>query len=248
MSYLTDAILLLAAFAAGALNSIAGGGILITFPTLVFLGIQPVAANITCTVGLFFGYFSSAWAYRKDFSEFRGSQIIGWLSASLIGAVIGAEFLLKTSESKFVFVLPYLLLFATLLFTFGPSFAEKFQNRKSAPLLLTAALLLSAVYGGYFGGGNGILILALFSMAGMKNLNSMNAVKTLLAGFMNGVAVVVFVLNYPINWPMTFLVIAGAVSGGFLGAAFSKKVDPTVLRRYISVVGFALTIYFFIRR
>jgi uncharacterized protein len=248
MSPLTDAILLLAAFTAGALNSIAGGGILITFPTMVFLGVAPVEANITCTVGLFFGYFSSAWAYRKDFSEFRGSQIIHWLLASLVGAVIGAEFLLKTPQSNFVFLLPYLLLFATLLFTFGPSLTEKIQNKKSAPFLLTAALLLSAVYGGYFGGGNGILILALFSMAGMKNLNSMNAVKTLLAGFMNGVAVVVFVLNYSLNWPMTFIVIAGAVSGGFLGAAFSKKVDPPTLRKYISAVGFALTIYFFIRR
>jgi uncharacterized protein len=248
MSYLTDVILLLAAFSAGVLNSIAGGGILITFPTLVFLGVEPVAANITCTVGLFFGYFSSAWAYRKDFSEFRGSQIIGWLSASLIGAVIGAEFLLKTPASNFVFILPYLLLFATLLFTFGPSLTEKVQNGKSAPLLLTGALLLSAVYGGYFGGGNGILILAFFSMVGMKNLNSMNAVKTLLAGFMNGVAVVVFVLNYSLNWHLTFIVIAGAVSGGFLGAAFSKKVDPLVLRKYISAVGFALTVYFFIRR
>lgn len=252
-----DAALLVSAGAvAGALNSVAGGGSFVSFPTLLFTGVPAIPANATNTIALQPGAMASAWAYRRQFSAHRAA--VGALGAvSLAGGLAGALLLLKTPERTFLWILPWLLLFATLLFSFGPALTARLRRRGGAPagragsrtgwLAVAAIQFAIAVYGGYFGGGIGIMMLAALSLSGMTNIHEMNAFKTLLGSIINGVAVVAFIVAGVVHWPQGLTMMAGAVLGGYFGAHWAQRVEPRIVRALVIATGAAMTVYFFLR-
>lgn len=252
-----------ATLAAGALNSVAGGGSFISFPTLMAVGVPPIEANATNTISLWPGSVASVGAYRKELGKQQLGQVIVLVAISMLGGFAGARLLLNTDEQTFVKILPFLLLAATLLFTYGGSFtrwlrgrlnnqtaaaAESLFERPTWGAVLTVALVqfAIAIYGGYFGGGIGILMLASLSILGMTNIHTMNGLKTLLGTAINGVAVVEFVLAGAISWPHAVVGILGAVIGGYGGAAFAQRLNPKHVRRFVILVGFSMTLYFFV--
>lgn len=248
--------LFIAAVLGGALNSVAGGGTFITLPTLIFTGVPPVSANTTSTVALWPGAVASVGAYRKELAkQMRSLLFLG--STSLVGGILGAILLLNTSEELFVLLLPYLLLIATLLFTFGGTISRflraRFSGSSTSSSSWTSLIgvsllqLVISIYGGYFGGGIGFLMLAMLTLLGMENIHSMNALKTVLASCINGVAVLTFIVTGAVLWPQAIVMIGGAIVGGYGGAAFAQRLDPTLVRRFVIAVGFAMTIYFFVR-
>jgi len=234
------------------LNSVAGGGSFITFPALVFTGVPPVTANATSTVALWPGSLASVLAYRHDFPAERVLLRL-MVGVSVVGGVAGAWLLLITPQSTFELLIPYLLLSATLLFALGGRLTSRASSNfgeegaPSRPGLAGLGLLqlVVAVYGGYFGGGIGIIMLALLAMLGLKNLHTMNAMKTLLAGSINGVAVATFALANAVRWPEAGLMAVGTILGGYGGAYFAKRLNPKVVRWFVILVGLAMTAYFF---
>jgi uncharacterized membrane protein YfcA len=274
MTLVQAVTLFLAALMAGALNSVAGGGSFISFPAiyLSFPNIPniPIRANATNTVALWPGTLASVSAYRRELSAQR-RVLVPMVGVSLLGGLTGALLLLRTPANIFAQMVPFLMLFATLLFTFskrittwlrsvrnhdvdGPtttthSISLPLHPEASTLTLLVVMLLQlgTAIYGGFFGGGIGIIMLAILSLLGMENIHEMNALKTLLATFINGVAVVTFVIAGTVLWPQAVLMIVGAVLGGYGGAFFARQIDPQLVRRFVIVVGFVLTVYFFYR-
>jgi hypothetical protein len=260
-----DAALLFSAGAvAGALNSVAGGGSFVSFPTLLFTGVPAIPANATNTIALQPGAMASAWAYRRQFSAHRAA-VVALGAVSLAGGLAGALLLLKTPERTFLWILPWLLLFATLLFSFGPALTMRLRERagggagtatagatggersRAAWLAVAAIQFAIAVYGGYFGGGIGIMMLAALSLSGMTNIHEMNAFKTLLGSVINGVAVVAFIVAGVVHWPQGLTMMAGAVLGGYFGAHWAQRVDPKLVRALVIVTGAAMTGDFFLR-
>ena len=258
MTVLEAALLFGAALAGGALNSVAGGGSFLTFPSLLFAGVPPVQANATSTVALWPGSLTSVAAYRR---ELRGRTGLGFLAGvSVAGGLLGALLLLRTPQGVFVRLIPFLLLLATLLFTFGSRLTRFVHGHLNAHLAGTAAppwltllgvaalQLTIATYGGYFGGGIGILMLASLALLGLDDIHVMNAIKTLLAACINGVAVATFVVAGAVAWPQALVMVAGAVIGGYGGAHFARRLHPASVRRFVIAVGFILSLYFFLRR
>jgi uncharacterized membrane protein YfcA len=257
MTFLVGLTLFIAAILGGALNSVAGGGSFFTFPSLIFTGVLPIQANATSTVALWPGSLASISAYRKELAAQNRRLVLLLGGISLIGGVLGAILLLHTPQATFVRLIPYLLLLATLLFAFSPSItallrkrADKTQKTGSTwPALLGISLiqLVIATYGGYFGGGIGIMILASLGLLGMENIHEMNALKTLLQASINGVAVITFIIAGAVVWLQAIVMIAGAVVGGFAGAYYARKLDPRLVRGFVILVGCGLTIYFFLK-
>jgi uncharacterized membrane protein YfcA len=237
------------AFIAGGLNAVAGGGSFLTFPTLIFTGMPPIAANATNNPALWLGAIASAGAYRKDLNiQKRNLWILGL--TSLIGGALGALLLLYTSPDVFQRLIPYLLLFATLVFTFGDVIKARFQlqSETTTPPLLNLALaqFAIAVYGGFFGAGLGILMLATLSFLGIKNMHSMNAFKVFLGSCINGIAIIPFILAGIIVWYQAILMAVEACLGGYLTAHYARQLKPQFIRKFVILVAFTMTAYFFI--
>ncbi len=254
MTSLYGALLFLAAALAGVMNSVAGGGSFISFPALVFTGVLPIPANATSTVALWPGSVASLGAYRKRLP--KGGHLLAPLAgASVIGGVLGAVLLLHTPQATFMHLVSYLFAAATLLFAFGKRLFDrvgrflKGTGPISWPAVVGATLvqLIISVYGGYFGGGIGILMLALLSTVQMEDIHSMNGVKSLLAATINGAAVVTFIVARAVIWPQALLMVAGAVLGGYGGAHLAQKLSPGLVRGFIISVGASMTLYFFRR-
>ncbi len=245
-----------AAILAGALNSVAGGGSFITFPSLMQVGNVPsVQANATNTLALWPGSLASVGAYRKELvTQRRTLLILG--AVSLIGGYLGSVLLLRTSKETFDKIFPFLLLFAAVLFTFGSSLTKGLRARikeSSAPFWLIGGVvlilqLLVAIYGGYFGGGIGIMMLALLALMGMENIHQMNALKTVLAVCINGVAMLNFISSGAIYWSQGLLMVVGAVIGGYGGAYYAQKIDPKQVRKFVIVLAFGMTAYYFAKQ
>jgi uncharacterized membrane protein YfcA len=258
MTFLQICILFVAAILGGTLNSVAGGGSFITFPTLLFTGVLPINANATSTVALWPGSVASTGAYREELAKQERIRLIVLSGTSLIGGVLGAILLLRTSQTTFVRLVPYLLLMATLLFAFSGPITNRLRRRnietkkaRSSWLGLTGIAFLQlviAVYGGYFGGGIGILMLATLGLMGMENIHEMNALKTLLTSFINGVAVIIFIIAGAVVWLQGILMVVGAIIGGYGGAYFARQLDPRLVRGFVILVGITMTAYFFLRR
>jgi uncharacterized membrane protein YfcA len=243
----TLALLLLAALAAGALGAVAGGGSFFTFPALVLAGVPPVAANATSTVSLWPASLASAAAFREDLQhERRALLVLG--AVSLAGGLLGALLLLRTPDRAFEAVVPWLLLVATLVFAFGPRLTAGLRARDlRLPLAGMAGVqLVVATYGGYFGGGMGIMMLAAFAAMGMEDLNAMNGLKAILGVLINGVAVAAFVLAGVVQWPYAVPMLAAGVVGGYAGARLSRRVPKNMVRAFVVAVGALLTAYFFL--
>lgn len=249
MSLATELLLMLAAAIGGALNSVAGGGSFVAFPALLFAGVPPVPANATNTIALWPGALASVVAYRRELGEREvRSRLLPLGIASVAGGLCGSVLLLRTSNHTFVLLIPWLLLFATLLFSFGGSLSRRLAGGARTSLgAAVAAQLAIGVYGGYFGGGIGIMMLAVLSMLGMADIHRMNALKTMLAALVNGVAVVAFVLAGAVAWGPGIGMIVGGIAGGYAGAAGARRVGQRRVRLWVLAVAWAMTAYFFLR-
>ena len=240
-------LLACAAFASGVMNAIAGGGAFITFPALLFAGVAPVAANASSTVALFPGQATSAWAYRRDITGVAEVSPKVLMALSLAGGLLGALLLLWTPNEVFARLVPWLMLFATAVFAlgnFGPSARGRMRLGPRAILVVQAAI---AVYGGYFGGGIGFLMLAALTLFGLRDIHAMNGLKVLLASLMNGAAVVAFAAAGAVRWPETLVMMVGAIAGGYVGVIGAKRVPQRVIKLFVVVLGVVLTVYFFVR-
>jgi uncharacterized membrane protein YfcA len=237
-----------AALIAGIMNAVAGGGTFITFPMLVFLGVPPINANASNAVGLFPGTCASAWAYRHDYKNFDGVPFWALATMGVGGGLTGAVLLLLTPGPTFDAMVPWLILVATLIFIFGPRIAPRLHAFFSiGPKTLLAVQFTLSIYGGYFGGAMGIIMLAVYSLFGQTNLNTMNATKTLMAGFINGIAVIIFVTAGIVWWSQTFALLIGSSIGGYVGARVARRMNQKYVRIAIIVISIGVTIAFFVR-
>jgi uncharacterized protein len=244
--------LFVAAAVGGALNAVVGGGSFMTFPMLIYVGVSPIIANATSTVALFPGTIASSVAYRRNMSEPEPRRLLWWFVAvSCVGGVLGAVLLLSTPASIFAGLVPWLLLFSTLVFTFGRALAARLGTRTEAGMGLAVAVaiqFLIGIYGGYFGGGLGIMMLALLSVIGMTNVHTMNGLRTLLGAIINGVAVIWFIFAEAVAWQPAVVMSVAAVTAGYVAAAVMKKRDPQKSRKYIIALAWATTAYFFVKQ
>jgi uncharacterized membrane protein YfcA len=244
--------LFLAGALGGALNSVAGGGSFIAFPALLFTGVPPIPANATNTIALWTAAAASGGAYRKRLDVPR-RVMIPLLAASLVGGLLGALLLLETPAQTFMRVLPWLTLGATLLFAFGKKLAGsresviKGDHEASTPALTVTTLFQFgvAIYGGYFGGGMGIVMLAMLAVLGMTDIHAMNALKSVLGFVINGVAVVTFVVAGAVDWKHGIAMTAGGIVGGYVGAHYALKMPQSWIRVFVVLVGAGMTVYFF---
>jgi uncharacterized membrane protein YfcA len=251
-----DLILFVCSFFAGGMNALAGGGSFLAFPALLFLGVPAINANATTTLAMLPGQMTSAFAFRADLDA-PPKVLWTMVATSLIGGLIGAFVMLRTPPGVFVKVIPYLLLAATLIFSFGQKLTARLMATrldKSEPgggprMSLQSILfqLLIATYGGYFGAGIGIVILAELSMMGMTKINTMNSLKTILSSSVNLLAAIIFVFSGVIYWREVLVMILGSVAGGFVLAKWGRLLPPQVLRGFIVSIGSVLTIYFFFK-
>jgi uncharacterized membrane protein YfcA len=242
-------ILLGAAVLGGASNALAGGGTFLTFPALLLAGILPVQANATASLVLMPGGFASAWVYRETLRNTTLKFLLIMSSASLVGSVIGSVLLLRTSNATFSNLVPWLLLIATVVFTLAPSIrkiAMKNRGHASMPALVIGQTIIAA-YGGYFGAGMGVLMIALYLAATSLDVHAASGIRMICASAINLLAVLIFAwrgaLVYRVGVPMLF---AGIV-GGYLGALLVKRLDPKHARIAILVYAWALTGWFFAR-
>jgi uncharacterized membrane protein YfcA len=237
-----------AALLAGALNAVAGGGSFITLPTLLYAGIAPVSANATSTFGVWPASIASAVAYRREIKPAgRRGVLLG--AASLLGGGLGGLLLVRTSDTSFMRLLPWLMLLAAGTFTFGNQLSARIRRepiggRSRWALLLQLAI---ATYGGYFGGGMGIMMLATFTAAGMTDIHEMNGLKSVLGVAINGVALVEFVAHGAIAWAPGLVMVAGGIIGGYAGAALARRLDRRHVRTFVIAIGWIMTTYFFVR-
>lgn len=249
--HLHDAVLLFFAGAAGgAINAVAGGGSFVSFPTLLFTGVPAVPANATNTFALWVGTAASSSAYRNT-TRLSLRVMVPLAIASILGGLAGALLLIHTPGETFLRVLPWLLLGGTLLFAFGRHITRYMRtgtsHEPSAGALALAALfeLFVAVYGGYFGGGIGIMNLAMLAALGMTNMHAMNYLKVVLGTIINGVATVTFIASRVIFWPQALVMTAGALIGGYACAHYAQKLPQTYIRVFVILTGITMTIYFF---
>jgi uncharacterized protein len=255
--YLFAIVLFVTGVAGGALNSVAGGGSFIVFPTMIFGGISPIAANATTAVALWPAGLSSLGAYRKHIPRDRRMLVVLAVMSAL-GGGLGAKLLLFTSDATFARILPFLMLAAASIFTFGPRLTTKkkeggfdaadVERRGVGALIFGAALqLIISTYGGYFGGGMGIMMLATFTLMGMHHMHQMNAIKVIFGLLINGVALVTFIVAGKCVWTAAIPVAIGALVGGWTGASLARSVDPKHIRKLVLVVAWLLTAWFFYR-
>jgi uncharacterized membrane protein YfcA len=237
--------LLLASFGAGAINSVAGGGTLLSFPTLVALGLPPVVANATNTVAMVPGSLAAAWAYRSELRK-NHRVFFRFLLPSALGGLLGAAFVLGAKPRVFELVVPWLVLGATLLILFKKRISQKLTGggKRAEPhrYVASIAILLMAVYGGYFGAGIGIITLAVLSMVTPMHIHEMNGVKTLIASTVNGTAAVLFLAKREANVTIALIMMAGMILGGYFGAKVARKTQPKYVERLVVCVGFAMTL------
>lgn len=237
-----------AAFLAGGINALAGGGSFLTLPALVFAGVPPVAANATGTAALLPGYLASAWSYRDLMRAPSGLSILTVVLIGTAGGAAGALLLLATPDQAFRGIIPWLLLFATLAFAFGPALQRQLsgQERRTHGLGARASILGVCAYGGYFNGGMGIVMLAMFRLLGVHDLRVANGLKNLLSAVLTLIAVIVYALGGIIFWSEVLPMAIAATLGGFAGARVGRVLPPAVLRNTIVLVGAITTALFFL--
>nr|WP_280819011.1 sulfite exporter TauE/SafE family protein [Tianweitania sediminis] len=240
-------VLVAAAFFAGMLNTVAGGGTFLTFPALVYAGVPAVAANATSAVAVFPGYIGGTLGFRKEISTFDRLRLVKIVAVTALGGLGGSLLLLVSSNEAFSAVVPFLLVIATLAFAFGApiqAFARRHSFGKPEGAMGT---LMVSVYGGYFNGGLGIVLLALFSLWGMRDLNVMNGLKNALSLVLSAVSVITFATAGLVAWPEALLMMAAATVGGYLGAPVARSLPPAVIRFVVIAVGMIMSAVFFWR-
>jgi uncharacterized membrane protein YfcA len=253
---MTDPLILawvfVAGVIAGAINSVAGGGTLISFPSLVAVGEPEIISNATNTAALWPGSLSSALGYVKD-TPVQRSLLTTLAVPSLVGGLLGAFILTVTPAETFRYVVPFLVLFATLVLAFRDIFSKRLGSRSAGDERVTTAgriwgalfQLFVATYGGYFGAGIGILMLGSLSLMGMQDIHKMNAIKTPLSALINVTAFVFFAFKGYVVWWLAVLMAAGAIIGGYAGARLAKRVNPRLVDTCVVAVGLLVSCWFF---
>lgn len=246
-------VLFVAAMIAGAINSVAGGGTLISFPSLVAFGIPSISANATNTAALWPGSLSSAVAYSKDTKIYR-DLLLPLVIPSIIGGLLGALALVVTPPQLFDEIVPFLVLFATLLFALRDVITRFFKLGDGDESVTALGRvwgflfqLFVAMYGGYFGAGIGILMLASLSVMGLRDIHRMNGLKTILATLINMIAFVFFAIKGLVVWDLAVLMAIGAIIGGYAGARLAKRVDQRYIRAFVIVVGLVVSVWLFVK-
>jgi uncharacterized protein len=247
----TGAGILLAGFAGGAINGVVGAGTIITFPVLLASGLPPVVANGTNTFGLSFGAASSAFAYRRELAT--GGRVLRWAVLSgMVGAAVGAVLVLALPESVFTAAVPWLIASATAMVAFQPLLARWLRkptsrSRIERPRGLAVGIGLSGIYGGYFGAGQGVLLMGVLGWLYDRDPQHANAAKNLFAGIANMTAALVFVLAGRVSWVAALLLAVGAIIGGTVGARGARRLSPQILRAAVVIIGVAAATLAWIR-
>lgn len=249
-------LLAMAAFGAGVLNAVAGGGTFLTFPALVFVGVPPIMANATSALAVCPGYLGGILGFRSELRALEPGLLRREILLSAIGGLCGAGLLLVTPARIFSGLVPWLLLFATALFAFGPQLARRLGHSVALPAgaghygtirWRDAGLLAVAVYGGYFNGGLGILLMALYTVAGESRLNTVNGLKNLNSSVLSVLSVAAFAWAGSIVWTLGVLMMATATVGGFAGARMSRRLPIEWVRNIVIVTGLTMSALFFLR-
>jgi uncharacterized membrane protein YfcA len=233
---------------AGAMNSLAGGGSFVTLPALIAAGVPSVVANASSTVALFPGGAASAWVYRDGLTNVAGVPVRSALVVTLVGGLAGALLLLWTPTSAFDRVLPWLLLIATVVLALGPRLgpALRARFRGGVGVILTVQFLLG-IYGGYFGGAVGLMMIAMWGLLDGADIKALNAPRTLMVTAANAVAVICFIAAGAVRWPETIVLGAGAVLGGYAGARLGRVLPPAAVRAATILIATGMTVAFFLR-
>lgn len=232
-----------AAFVAGAINAVAGGGSLVSFPALLAAGYGAKPANVTNTVAIWPGTLGGSYAYRAELGRQR-KRLLVLLGPAIAGGLAGSALLLATSADTFDAIVPFLIMIGVLLILFQDRIAKYTtsrhfvsQNAGHIPVPLMAVVFVGAIYGGYFGAGLGIILLASLSIMLPDDLHHSNALKGILAGVINGVAVLYFIAFGPVRWGPAAIMAGAAMAGGFLGVGLARRLGPVWLRRAVVVYG-----------
>lgn len=244
--------LFIAGIAGGFLNSIAGGGSFITFPALLIAGVPPVSANATNTFAACSGYMSGAYAFRKELLACK-ADLPRYVLISLVGGMAGAWLLLQTPESVFREAIPWLLLFATLLFIVGSrlnavlkTLSQKYRHASALGRILLMIFLFGVcIYGGFFNAGLGIIILSYLALAGFSDINTMNGIKLLISSVVSLIAISLFIYDGVIAWYEGTIVLLGALTGGYIAAHLSRQLPQVYVRAFVIIAGISITTYFF---
>ena len=242
-------VIVVAAVIAGMINSIAGGGTLISFPALLWIGRDPIIANATNTVALWPGSFAGMVGFRRELASIRRMFLLLTLPA-LAGGIVGALLLLKTPSFLFERIVPILILAATLLLAAQEMITRHLPHEEPTPGWIVFVFVFQffvGVYGGYFGGGMGILMLAALGLIGLTDMHQMNGLKNLLAICINGIAAIYFAIYGAVAWRDALIMAAGAVAGGFLGAHIARRLGRQFVRRTVVVIGLVMTVALFLR-
>jgi uncharacterized membrane protein YfcA len=243
-------------FAAGAVNSVAGGGTFFSFPAMLAVGLPPVVANASNSVALWPGSLTGAWAYRQELAHYK-RYLLPMGIASLLGGVAGGLLLLAAGDARFSALIPWLLAFATALFAFSPQLSAALKRVRPPAAATTKTghgagspagwfvQLLVSIYGGFFGAGMGILMMASLAIGGHEDVQHINALKNLLSAVIYSVTVVTFIVAGAVSWPHTLVMVLTASLGGYAGARMARKIQGPWLRRIVIAVGSALSLYYF---
>ena len=248
---IADAILItVAGFLAGGVNALAGGGSLISFPALVAAGLPTLDANVTNTTAVWPGYLGSAAAYREELRGQR-NRLSRLAVTALLGGVAGSVLLLSTDDEVFDTVVPFLVLAGSLLLAFQPRIgafvAARATSARRAGVELHLALFAAAIYGAYFGGGLGVILLAVLAIYVADHLQRLNALKSVISLLVNTVALVAFALFGPVDWLSVAIVAPASLAGGYVGARFARRLSPTALRSTVVVFGIVVAVWLFAR-
>ena len=240
----------LAGLAAGLLNAVAGGGTFLTLPALVWVGVPPISANATATLTALPGYLGSAWAFRRDIRAEGSLGLRAIMIVAAAGSILGALLLIITPDDLFRWIIPWLLLIATVLFAAGPWILRRARASGygiAGPVASGIAILAVSIYGGYFNGGLGIMLLAAFGLLGYVDLHGMNGLKNLLSALLSLISALTFIVAGLIAWEQALVMAVCATLGGYLGAHHSRRIQRTdLLRAFVTAVGAAMTLAFFL--
>lgn len=251
MSLFNEVLIFLAAMVAGFINAIAGGGTLVSFPVLLAIGIPPVVANVTNTVALVPGTIGGMWAQRNEFQS-QYKRLLKLLPVAIVGGVAGGLLILNTSESAFKSIIPYLILLATLLLAAQVSIKNWIVSRlvnihheKHSPFFMMTMVFLAAIYGGYFGAGLGVILMAVLGLVTDDSMTRLNFLKQALGFAINLAAAIYFAFSGMVDWWVAFVMIFGSLLGGLIGGKLAGKIKPEMLRWIVVSAGLiAATVYF----
>ena len=253
MSLFNEMLIFLAAVAAGFINAIAGGGTLVSFPVLLAVGISPVVANVTNTVALVPGTIGGMWSQRKDFKS-QYERLLKLLPVAVMGGIVGGLLLLNTSESSFRSIIPYLILAATLLLAAQVKIKNwvvarigHAHSERHNPMLMLVLVLLAAIYGGYFGAGLGVILMAVLGYVTDDSMTRLNFLEQALAFAINLAAAIYFAFSGKVDWMVAFVMIFGSLAGGLIGGKLAGKIKPELLRWIVVSAGLIASVIFFLK-